>query len=117
MARYEAYNSTKEKALAKIESQLKLKNFTSSLPAAISKDKSLCSELHKSMINNIMSQIAEFSAEVEDSVKLKDHLQRLDEIVQDSENQTSSSWRPSRIPLDNQVSKITHAIPKILKNP
>ena len=44
---------------------------------------------------------------------MKDHLQKLDEIVQDSENQTSSSWRPSRIPLDNQVCKITHAIPEV----
>ena len=105
MARYDAYISTKEKTLAKIESHLKLKNFTSSLPAAISKKESFCAELHKTLISNVMSQISDFSEEVENEVKLKEHLQKLDDIVQNPENQIANgSWRPCRVPLDNQVS-------------
>ena len=108
MARYDAYISTKEKTLAKIESHLKLKNFTSSLPAAISKKESFCAELHKTLISNIMSQISEFSEEVENEVKLREQLQKLDDIVQNPENQIANgSWRPSRVPLDNQVSQLS----------
>ena len=87
MARYDAYTSTREKTLSKIESHLKLKTFTSSLPAAISKQEKMCAQLHKSMVENIMAQITEFSEEVEGQVRLKEHLEKLDKIVEDPENQ------------------------------
>ena len=111
MARYDAYASTKEKTLAKIESHLKFKTFKSSLPAAISKQEDLCAKLHASMVTSIMGQITEFSEEVEGQVQLKEHLEKLDKIVEDPENQLATgSWKPSRIPLDNQVSRIGNSV-------
>ena len=104
MAHWDAYTSARGSTITKIESGLKLSHFTSSLPAAISKDKSYCTKVHKIFNDNLISKITEFSEEVEEQVKLKQCLDQLDEIVKDHSNQPSSGyWRPNRIPLNNQV--------------
>ena len=105
MTRWKVYTSARGSTIDKIESGLKLSHFTSSLPASISKDKSYCKKVHRILIDSLISKIREFSEEVEEQVKLRPCLERLDEIVQDNENQPKNGheWRPNRIPLDNQV--------------
>lgn len=106
-SRWEVYTSARVSAIAKIESGLKFHHFTSSLPAVIAKDKTLCSKVHKLMVNNVLSKVTDFAEEVEEQVKLKQCLDELDEIAKDPSNQPANGyWRPSRIPLDNQVCKI-----------
>jgi len=105
-SRWEVYNSAKGSTIDKIESGLKLHHFTSSLPAAIAKDKPFCSKVHKLMVNNILSKVTDFAEEVEEQVKLKQCLDQLDEIANDPSYQPANGgWRPSRIPLDNQASR------------
>ena len=59
------------------------------------------------MVNNVLSKVTDFAEEVEEQVKLKQCLDELDEIAKDPSNQPANGyWRPSRIPLDNQVCKI-----------
>ena len=90
--------------MEKIESKLTLKDFRSSLPAAISKDKEYCTKVHKLLVRDLISKVSEFSDEVEDQVKLKTYLDQLDEMVKNADMATgSTAWRPSRNPLDNQV--------------
>ena len=90
--------------MEKIESKLTLKDFRSSLPAAISKDKEYCTKVHKLLVRDLISKVSEFSDEVEDQVKLKSYLDQLDEMVKNADTPTgSTAWRPSRNPLDNQV--------------
>lgn len=104
MAHWDAYTLARRSTVDKIESGLKLSHFTSSLPAAISKDKSYCTKIHKILIDNLISKVTEFSEEVEEQVKLKQCLDQLDKIVDDPANQPASGyWRPNRIPLDNQA--------------
>ena len=106
-SRWQVYKSARESTIGKIESGLKLHHFTSSLPAVIAKDKSFCSKVHKLMVKNVVSKVTDFAEEVEEQVKLKQYLDQLDEIANDPSNQIANgSWRPSRIPLDNQVCKI-----------
>ena len=105
MTRFNVYTSARDSTIDKIESGLKLSHLTSSLPAAISKDKSYCKKVHRILIDSLISKIREFSEEVEEQVKLKPCLDRLDDIEQDSANQpeNGNAWRSNRIPLDNQV--------------
>ena len=121
MTRFDVYTSARESTIDKIESGLKLSHLTSSLPAAISKDKSAdksyCKKVHRILIDSLISKIREFSEEVEEQVKLKPCLDRLDEIAQDSENQPENghAWRPNRIPLDNQVMRFQQLLLAILR--
>ena len=104
----DVYTSARSSTIDKIESSLKFSHFKSSLPAAISKDKSYCTKVHRNLIDSMISKIREFSKEVEEEVNLKPCLDRLDEIVEDNTNSSEDKheWRPNRIPLDNQVFKI-----------
>ena len=104
MSRWETYSEARSKTMEKIESKLTLKDFRSSLPAAISKDKEYCTKVHKLLVRDLISKVSEFSDEVEDQVKLKTYLDQLDEMVKNTDTTTgSTAWRPSRNPLDNQV--------------
>ena len=104
MSRWETYSEARSKTMEKIESKLTLKDFRSSLPAAISKDKEYCTKVHKLLVRDLISKVSEFSDEVEDQVKLKTYLDQLDEMVNNTDTTTgSTAWRPSRNPLDNQV--------------
>ena len=104
MSRWETYSEARSKTMEKIESKLTLKDFRSSLPAAISKDKEYCTKVHKLLVRDLISKVSEFSDEVEDQVKLKHYLDQLDEMVKNTDIATgSTAWRPSRNPLDNQV--------------
>ena len=106
MSRWETYSEARSKTMEKIESKLTLKDFRSSLPAAISKDKEYCTKVHKLLVRDLISKVSEFSDEVEDQVKLKTYLDQLDEMVKNADTETgSTAWRPSRNPLDNQVSQ------------
>ena len=105
MSRWEAYSSAKDSTINKIESSLKLKQLTSSLPNAIAKDKKFCEKMHRTLIDSLTSSIREFSEEVEEQVKLKPGLDRLDKIAEDHQNQSEErpAWRTDRIPINNQV--------------
>ena len=108
MSRWETYSEARSKTMEKIESKLTLKDFRSSLPAAISKDKEYCTKVHKLLVRDLISKVSEFSDEVEDQVKLKTYLDQLDEMVKNTDTTTgSTAWRPSRNPLDNQVKQFS----------
>ena len=103
--RWGAYHSAKESTISKIEANLKLKDFTTSLPAIVQKDKQFCQKMHQTLLDNLSTSVREFSEKVEVEVKLKDHLDRLDKITEDQENVEREAWRPQRNPLDNQVNQ------------
>ena len=104
--RWGAYKSAKESTISKIESSLKLKDFTTSLPAIVQKDKQFCQKMHQTLLDSLSTSIREFSEKVEEEVKLNDHLDRLDKITDNQENvEKEGIWRPPRNPLDNQVNQ------------
>ena len=104
--RWGAYKSAKESTISKIESSLKLKDFTTSLPAIVQKDKQFCQKMHQTLLDSLSTSIREFSEKVEEEVKLNDHLDRLDKITENQENvEKEGIWRPPRNPLDNQVNQ------------
>ena len=110
---FEAYVTTKDKAIAKVESGFKQSRFIRPLPPSISKDKKFCQELHAAFVKNTIEAIKETFTNVEDSTKLEAKLGQLNIIINDQANKSGSSpaWRPSDDALTNQAA---HDFPAVL---
>lgn len=113
MSRFEAYNSTKDKAIQKIESGCKQSRFIRPLPPSISKDKKFCEDLHEIYVKSTIKAIKENFETVEESTKLEQKLNQLNSVISDEANCTSEqeAWRPSDIAVDNQAA---HDQPTVL---
>ena len=104
MSRFEAYTSTKEKVLEKVESGFKTSRFTRPLPAQISKDKQFCQDIHEIFVKKTVESIKENFDHVEKSSKLEQNLQQLDAITSDNscKSENSVAWRPDSSASNNQ---------------
>jgi hypothetical protein len=78
--------------------------FVRPLPPAVAQDKTFCANLHSAFVEKTIEAIWENFDKVEESAKLKNHLEKLNVVVNDKadKDSTASAWRPSDNALDNQ---------------
>ena len=113
MTHFEAYSTTKEKAVQKIESGFKQSRFIRPLPPSISKDKKFCENLHEVYSNSTIKAIKENFENVEESTNLEQKLNFFNRVISEKANNCQNgqeAWRPSNNALDNQAA---HDLPTI----